>query len=135
MAKGQNKNKPFQKRRINGSSTIDNEYDLEKIITRINSYSRTLRNSKDKFHSNITDSGERDGISSYGNGVIETPHTSSNRQRTGDYVAWDSYTRLDDKITDFSNLQKIICLILRNLFGLYLFSHQSCATGTLLLRK
>ena len=22
-----------------------------------------------------------------------------------------------------------------NLFGLYLFSHQSCATGTLLLRK
>lgn len=102
MAKGQNKNKPFQKRRINGSSTIDNEYDLEKIITRINSYSRTRRNSKDKFHSNITDSGERDGISSYGNGVIETPHTSSNRQRTGDYVAWDSYTRLDDKITDFN---------------------------------
>ena len=35
----------------------------------------------------------------------------------------------------FSNLQKITCLILRNLFGLYLFSHQSCATGTLLLRK
>lgn len=103
MAKGQNKNKPFQKRRINGStSTIDNEYDLEKNIKRINSYSRTRRNSKDKFHSNITDSGERDGISSYGNGVIETPHTSSSRQRTGDYVAWDSYTRLDDKITDFN---------------------------------
>ena len=80
MAKGQNKNKPFQKRRINGStSTIDNEYDLEKNIKRINSYSRTRRNSKDKFHSNITDSGERDGISSYGNGVIETPHTSSSR--------------------------------------------------------
>ena len=34
-----------------------------------------------------------------------------------------------------SNLQKITCLILRNLFGLYLFSHQSCATGTLLLQK
>ena len=103
MAKGQNKNKPFQKRRINGSSsTIDNEYDLEKNITRINSYSRARRNSKDKFHSNITDSGERDEISSYGNGVIETPHTSSNRQRTGDYAAWDSYTRLDDKITDFN---------------------------------
>ena len=34
-----------------------------------------------------------------------------------------------------SNLQIITCLILRNLFGLYLFSHQSCATGTLLLRK
>ena len=32
------------------------------------------------------------------------------------------------------NLQKITCIILRNLFGLYLFSHQSCATGTLLLR-
>ena len=36
---------------------------------------------------------------------------------------------------ELSNLQKITCLILRNLFGLYLFSHQSCATGTLLLRK
>ena len=31
--------------------------------------------------------------------------------------------------------KKITCLILRNLFGLYLFSHQSCVTGTLLLRK
>lgn len=103
MAKGQNKNKPFQKQRINGStSAIDNEYDLAKNIKRINSYSRTRRNSKDKFHGNITDSGERDGICSYGNGVIETPHTSSNCQRTGDYVAWDSYTRLDDKITDFN---------------------------------
>ena len=35
-----------------------------------------------------------------------------------------------------SNLQeKITCIILRNLFGLYLFSNQSCATGTLHLRK
>ena len=34
-----------------------------------------------------------------------------------------------------SNLQKVTCIILRNLFGLYLFSHQSCATGTLFLRK
>ena len=37
--------------------------------------------------------------------------------------------------SDFSNLQKITCIILRNLFGLDLFSHQSCATGTLLLQK
>ena len=35
----------------------------------------------------------------------------------------------------FSNIQKITCIILRNLFGLDLFSHQSCATGTLLLKK
>ena len=34
-----------------------------------------------------------------------------------------------------SNLQKISCIILRNLSGLSLFFHQSCATGTLLLRK
>ena len=34
-----------------------------------------------------------------------------------------------------SNIQKITCVILRNLFGLDLFSHQSCATGTLLLQK
>ena len=34
-----------------------------------------------------------------------------------------------------NNIQKITCIILRNLFGLDLFSHQSCATGTLLLQK
>ena len=34
-----------------------------------------------------------------------------------------------------SNIQKITCITLRNLFGLDLFSHQSCATGTLLLQK
>ncbi len=46
--------------------------------------------------------------------------------------------RLFNELLDealFSNLQKITCIILRNLFGLDLFSHQSCATGTLLLRK
>ena len=46
--------------------------------------------------------------------------------------------RLFNELLDealFSNLQKITCIILRNLFGLNLFSHQSCATGTLLLRK
>ena len=32
-------------------------------------------------------------------------------------------------------MKKITCIILRNLFGLDLFSHQSCATGTLLLQK
>ena len=37
--------------------------------------------------------------------------------------------------TGLSNIQKITCIILRNLFGLDLFSHQSCATGTLLLQK
>ena len=34
-----------------------------------------------------------------------------------------------------SNFQKITCIILVNLFGLYSFSHQLCATGTLLFRK
>ena len=34
-----------------------------------------------------------------------------------------------------SNIQKITCIILRNLFGLDFFSHQSYATGTLLLQK
>ena len=59
-----------------------------------------------------------------------------------DKVMWNGespYSKLIEcvnrQIATFSNLQKITCLILRNLFGLYLFSHQSCATGTLLLRK
>ncbi len=45
------------------------------------------------------------------------------------------YVRHHFSYNFLSNLQKITCIILRNLFGLYLFSHQSCATGTLLLRK
>ena len=46
----------------------------------------------------------------------------------------DGFTATILKYVQVSNLQKITCIILRNLFGLYL-SHQSCATGTLLLRK
>ena len=34
-----------------------------------------------------------------------------------------------------SNIQKITCITLGSLFGLYPFFHQSCATGTLLLQK
>ena len=45
----------------------------------------------------------------------------------------DGFTATILKYVQVSNLQKITCIILRNLFGLYLF--QSCATGTLLLRK
>ena len=37
-----------------------------------------------------------------------------------------------EEFQTLSNPQKISCIILRNLFGLY---HQSCATDTLLLRK
>ena len=47
----------------------------------------------------------------------------------------DGFTATILKYVQVSNLQKITCIILRNLFGLDLFSHQSCATGTLLLRK
>ena len=36
---------------------------------------------------------------------------------------------------NYSNLQKDNLPHLKESFGLYLFSHQSCATGTLLLRK
>ena len=46
-----------------------------------------------------------------------------------------SVIKKDYRLYLLSNLQKITCIILRNLFGLYLFSHQSCATGTLLLQK
>lgn len=36
------------------------------------------------------------------NDFIEAPHVSSNPILTGEQSAWDSYTRLDDKITDFN---------------------------------
>ena len=50
--------------------------------------------------------------------------------KTGTIIGW-----LPFFLCLLSNIQKITCIILRNLFGLDLFSHQSCATGTLLLKK
>ena len=47
----------------------------------------------------------------------------------------DGFTATILKYVQVSNLQKITCIILRNLYGLSLFFLQSCATGTLLLRK
>lgn len=99
--KGQNKKKTFQKQ--SGSpvnSVAGNEYDLEKNIKKINSYSRSRRNGNDKLHNHITDSGENEQTAFLRNGYIETPQTSS-LLRTGDHGAWDSYTHLDEKITDF----------------------------------
>lgn len=100
--KGQNKKKTTQKRMGNPiNSVAENDYDLEKNIKKINSYSRNRRNGKDRFHNHITDSGENEETDFRRNGYIETPHASS-PQRTGDRGAWESYTRLDDKITDFN---------------------------------
>ena len=56
MVKGQNKNKLFVKRKVN-SSSVDNEYDLEKNIRKINSYSRNR-----KSHGHVTDSGEAEEL-------------------------------------------------------------------------
>ena len=43
--------------------------------------------------------------------------------------------RLPAPDAPLSNRQKTSCITLGNLFGQYSFSHQSCATGTLLLQK
>lgn len=100
MVKRQNKNKTTQNRKVNPA---DNEYDLEKNIKKINSYSRSRRNGKEKSHYHITDSGDRENVNSRINDIIESPHVSlSPPILTGNHAAWDSYTRLDDKITDFN---------------------------------
>ena len=103
MVKGHNRNKASQNHKVNPSqSVVDNEYDLEKNIKKINSYSRNRRSSKEKPHYHITDSGERENMNSRINDFIEAPHVPSNPILTGNLSAWDSYTRLDDKITDFN---------------------------------
>ena len=103
MVRGFNRNKANQKQRVNPlPSKVDNEYDLEKNIKRINSYSRNRNNNRDKSNRHITDSGECEGLNSHENGFIEVPHVSPSPLLTGDHAAWDSYTRLDDKITDFN---------------------------------
>ena len=104
MVKGYNRNKASQNRKVNPSqSVVDNEYDLEKNIKNINSYSRSRRSSKEKSHYHITDSGERENMNSRINDFIEAPRVPSNPILTGEQSAWDSYTRLDDKITDFND--------------------------------
>lgn len=101
MVRGFNRNKANQKQRVNPlPSKVDNEYDLEKNIKRINSYSRN--HNRDKSNRHITDSVECEGLNSHENGFIEVPHVSPIPLLTGDHAAWDSYTRLDDKITDFN---------------------------------
>lgn len=103
MGSGLKKNKPNQKHRANSlPSKVDNEYDLERNIKKINSYSRNRNNNRDKSHRHITDSVENEGLNSHENGFIEVPHISPVPLRTGDHAVWDSYTRLDDKITDFN---------------------------------
>lgn len=101
MVKQQNKNKTFPKKGIGRSPRVpDNEYDLEKNIKKINSFSRNGRH-KNRSYNHITGSKEdecqlsRDGV------TIESQDVSTVPLRTGDSV-WEPYTRLDDKITDFN---------------------------------
>lgn len=101
MAKKQNKNNSLTKGQNKPSFvSFDYEYDLEKNFKKINSYSKNRRN-KGKFHNPITDSNDSDNYNP-GSQYIETPINSSFPQRTGDSSVWDSYVRLDDKITDFN---------------------------------
>ena len=101
MAKKQNRNNNLTKGKNKTSSgNLDCEYDLEKNFRKINSYSRNRRN-KGKSYNPITDSRDSDN-SNLGSQYVETPINTSFLQRTGDGSAWDSYARLDDKITDFN---------------------------------
>lgn len=104
MARNQNKNRPLAKKGISpisGRTGIENEYDLEKNIKRINSYSKNRRcRNRDNVH--ITDSRKNDESYSNGNGIVESINANSSPVRTGDGSAWDSFIRLDDKITDFN---------------------------------
>ena len=103
MAKRYNKNNILKTRIFPQSTTkVDNEYDLEKNIKKINSYSRINRNAKDKLSCNITDSQERGNLNSRSNDLIKSPHMTTTTILTGDNGVWKSYTRLDDKITDFN---------------------------------
>jgi hypothetical protein len=102
MTSRKNKNSSLPRKAIKLSSRVaDNEYDLERNIRRINSYSKNER-SRDTFRDHITDSGEYDERPSYGKSFVEPIHDKSNPLRTGDNTAWNSYVRLDDKISDFN---------------------------------
>lgn len=106
MVRNKNKNKHLSKREtssIHGRSGIEaeNEYDLEKNIKRINSYSRNKRY-RDRNSIHITDSKKIDEPLSNDCGIVESINVSSVPIRTGDCSMWDSFVRLDDKITDFN---------------------------------
>ena len=99
----QNKSKPLLRKRIDhSSSTSDNEYDLEKNIKRISSLSRSSNGKgKNRKYNHTTDNRNSEEQFLRSNGYIESPQPISS-MRTGD-IPWDSYIRLDDKITDFKD--------------------------------
>lgn len=104
MARKQNKNKPLAQKGISpvaGRAGTGNEYDLEKNIKKINSYSKNKRErNKDNIH--ITVSRKNDEHFSNENGIVESINANSVSVRTGDISAWDSFIKLDDKITNFN---------------------------------
>lgn len=101
MAKRRNRNNAFSKGDVKASSVIiDNEYDLEKNFKKINAYSRNKQH-KNKSQAPVTDSRDFDN-NSFNSKYVETPINSSAPQLTGDNFAWDSYTRLESRITDFN---------------------------------
>lgn len=104
MARNRNKIRSLVKSETNscqGRADCENEYDLEKNIKRINSYSKNRRY-KYRNNSRITDSRKIDEPLSNSNGIVESINANSAPVRTGDSSTWDSFVRLDDKITDFN---------------------------------
>lgn len=100
MARRKNKNNTFSRGEIKVSSGIvDNEYDLEKNLKKINAYSKNNQH-KNRPHDFVTDSRNLDSNNSNSK-YVEPPINSSVPQLTGDNFAWDSYTRLESRITDF----------------------------------
>lgn len=100
MARRKNKNNTFSRGEIKVSSGIvDNEYDLEKNLKKINAYSKNKQH-KNRPHDFVTDSRNLDSNNSNSK-YIEPPINSSVPQLTGDNFAWDSYIRLESRITDF----------------------------------
>lgn len=82
------------------SPSKDGEYDLERNIRKINSYSKQRRGDK-RHRESITSSYDEGGKTSSSQRIVENADEQALHSPTGE-ISWSSFTRLDDKITVFS---------------------------------
>lgn len=101
MGRGQYNSKPLSKLGSKIVSQKDGEYDLERNFKKITPYTKHKRGQQ-KHRESLTKSyDDEDGKNSSQRGIVDNNEEQPLHSPTGD-MPWNSYTRLEDKISNFS---------------------------------
>lgn len=100
MGRGQHNNKPLSKLEGKIASQRDGEYDLERNLKKIKAYSKPKKGSPKRPES-TTKSYDNNVNKTCSKNIIENIDYQPLHSPTGE-IPWESYTRLEDRITDFS---------------------------------